>query len=85
MNEKRALTPDEIAVIVKGLDPIDRNQMELLANLPIAKRIIYPMLAQEFSMAVLCSTFRKSFPDLSTAEINMKVLAYLTPLRMGSK
>lgn len=85
MNETLPLTPDEIAVIIKGLDPIDWTQMELLAKLPPARRIIPPMLAQEFSMAALRGTFRKRFPDLSTSEINMKVLAYLTPVRMESK
>jgi hypothetical protein len=36
-------------------------------------------------MAALRGTFRKRFPELSMPEINMKVLAYLTPVRMESK
>jgi len=85
MNEKKTIPSDEIAMIVKGLDPIDWTQMELIASLPPARRIIPPMQAQEFAMAALRGTFRKRFPELSTSEINMKVLAYLTPVRMGSK
>jgi hypothetical protein len=85
MNGKRPLTPDEISEIVRGFDPIDWVQMELLANLPPAKRIIPALQAQEFSMAALRGTFRKRFPELAISKINMMVLAYLTPLRMESK
>ena len=85
MSEKHSLSPDEISEIVRGLDPIDWVQMELLAKLPPAKRIIPALQAQEFSMAALRGTFRKRFPELSISEINMKVLAYLTPVRMERK
>ncbi len=34
-------------------------------------------------MAALRGTFHKRFPELSMSEINMKVLAYLTPVRNG--
>jgi len=85
MSTKRTLTPTEISEIVRGLDPIDWVQMELLAKLPPAKRIIPPLQAQEFSMAGLRGTFRRRFPELSMPEINMKVLAYLTPVRMEQK
>ena len=71
--------------MVNGLDPIDWVQMELLAKLPPEKRLIPGLNAQEFSMAALRGTFRRKFPDLSMPEINMKVLAYLTPVRMGTK
>jgi hypothetical protein len=82
---KKPLTPEEISAIVDGLDPIDWVQMELLASLPPAKRIIPALQAQEFSMSALRGTFRKRFPDLSMSEINMKVMAYLTPVRMERK
>lgn len=70
---------------MRGLDPIAWLQMELLAKLPPAKRIIPTLQAQEFSMAALRGTFRKRFPELSITEINMKVLAYVTPIRMEKK
>jgi hypothetical protein len=85
MNQNQTLTALEIASIVQGLDPVDWAQMELLAKLPPSRRIIPPLLAQEFSMAALRGTFRRRFPNLSMAEINMKVLSYLTPVRMEPK
>ncbi|MBU4225518.1 MAG: hypothetical protein KKC71_06830 [Chloroflexi bacterium] len=50
MDGKRPLTKDEIAEIVRGLDPIDWVQIELLAALPPEKRIIPALQAQEFSI-----------------------------------
>jgi hypothetical protein len=85
MADKHHLTPDEISAIVDGFDPIDWTQMELLAKLPFEKRLIPGLNAQEFAMAALRGTFRKKFPELSMPEINMKVLAYLTPVRMDGK
>lgn len=85
MEKRSPLTSEEISAIVAGFDPIDRVQVELLAKLPPAKRLIPGLNAQEFSMAALRGTFRKRFPELSMSEINMKVLAYLTPVRMHSK
>lgn len=83
--DRKPLTPEEISAIVDGFDPIDWVQMELLAKMPPARRIVPGLNAQEFSMAALRGTFRKRFPELSMSEINMKVLAYLTPVRMESK
>ena len=85
MNDKKPLSPEEISAIVDGFDPIDWVQVKLLAKLPPAKRLIPGLNAQEFSMAALRGTFRKRFPELSMPEINMKVLAYLTPVRIESK
>jgi len=85
MTEKKPLTPEEISALVDGFDPIDWVQLELIAKLSPAKRIIPPLLAQEFSMAALRGTFHKKFPNLSMSEINMKVLAYLTPVRMETR
>ena len=85
MSDKKPLTPEEITAIVDGFEPIDWVQVELLAKLPPAKRLIPGLNAQEFSMAALRGTFRKRFPELSMPEINMKVLAYLTPVRMEPK
>ena len=85
MTEKRTLTSEEISAIVDGFGPIDWVQMELLAELPFEKRLIPGLNAQEFAMAALRGTFRNKFPELSMPEINMKVLAYLTPVRMETK
>jgi hypothetical protein len=85
MDKKRTLTPKEISAIVDGFDPIDWVQMELLAKMPFEKRLIPGLNAQEFAMAGLRGAFQKKFPELTMPEINMKVLAYLTPVRMEIK
>lgn len=61
---------------------IDWQQLELMAKLSPAKRVLAGMQAQAFAMAALRGTFRRRFPELSQSELNMKVLAYLTPVRM---
>ena len=85
MNGKRPLTPDEISEIVRGFDPIDWVQMELLAKLPPGQRYIPALQAAEKVRAELRDKFTKEFPELSMPEINMKVLEYLTPVRMERK
>ncbi len=80
-----SITKDEIAEIVRGLGPVDWVQVKLLAALPSERRIIPALQAQEFSMAGLRGTFWERFPGLTLSEINMKVLAYLTPVRMEAK
>lgn len=62
-------------------DPIDWQQLRLLAQLTPAQRTLTMIRAAEFVRAGLRGTFRRRFPELSDEEINMKVLAYLTPLR----
>ena len=81
--DKQTLTPEDISKIISGFDPIDWVQVDLLAKMPPEKRLIPGLLAQDFAMAALRGTFRNKFPELSMPEINMKVLAYLTPVRMG--
>jgi hypothetical protein len=76
---------DTIAEIVRGLDPVDWTQLRLLARLSPADRILTGMRAQAFAMSALRGTFSRRFPELSQSELNMKVLAYLTPVRMEKK
>jgi hypothetical protein len=85
MNDRKPLTSEEISAIVDGFEPIDWVQLDLLAKMPPEKRLIPGLLAQEFAMAALRGTFRTKFPELSMPEINMKVLAHLTPVRMEGK
>jgi hypothetical protein len=85
MAKRKSLTPEEISAIVDGLDPIDWVQLDLLAKMPFRNRLLPGLNAQEFSMAALRGTFRTKHPELSMPEINMKVLAYLTPVRMETK
>jgi len=63
------------------LDPVDWQQLELLARVSPARRLLTMMEASEFALAGLRGAFRQRFPELSQSELNMKVLAYVTPLR----
>ena len=69
-----------ILEIVQNLDPVDWTQLRLLGDLSPAERVLAGMRAQSFAMAALRGTLGKRFPDLSLSELNMKVLAYLTPV-----
>ena len=64
-----------------SFDPIDWQQLELLARLTPAQRVRLGIQAQAFARAMLRGTLRRRFPDLSQSELNMKVLAHFTPLR----
>ena len=79
---RKPLTPEEISTLVDGLNPIDWVQMELLAKLPPGQRILPALNATLMIRAGLRSAFMKKFPELSRSEINMRVLKYLTPIRM---
>jgi hypothetical protein len=81
MNTKTP-TSEEIKALVQGLDPVDWVQLRLTASLSPGQRILAGMQAQAFAMASLRGTLRRKFPELSQSELNMKVLAYLTPVRM---
>ncbi len=72
----------EIEELVRGLSPVDWEQIKLTAGLSPGQRILTGMQAQAFAMASLRGAFRRRFPELSQAELNMKTLAYLTPIRM---
>jgi hypothetical protein len=72
----------EIVALVEGLDPVDWEQLRLTAKLSPGQRILAGMQAQAFAMASLRGTWRRKFPELSQAELNLKVLAYLTPVKM---
>jgi hypothetical protein len=58
MSKKRTLSPDEISAILRALDPIVWVQMELLAKLPPAERIIPPLQAAEKVRTELRDKFR---------------------------
>lgn len=76
---------DEIAALVQGLDEVDWVQLQLTARLSPVQRILSAMEAHAFAVAGLRATFHRRFPELSDSEINIKVLAYLTPVRLPDK
>ena len=71
-----------IQEIIDGLDPVDLVQMELTAKLSPADRVLAGMRATAFAKSALRGTLARRFPELSLSELNMKVLRYLTPIRM---
>ena len=76
-----AEAPDDTLSEALQFDPIDWQQLRLLAQLTPAQRTLAMIRAAEFVRAGLRGTLRRRFPELSEEEINMKVLAHLTPLR----
>jgi hypothetical protein len=72
----------DVTDLVRNLDPVDWVQMRLTAQLSPADRVLAGVRAQAFAMAALRGTFSRRFPELSLSELNMKVLAYVTPVRM---
>ena len=81
-----ATTPAEgIAALVAGLAPIDWVQLRLTARLSPGQRIRSAMEARAFAIAGLRATFRRRFPELSETELNLRVLAYLTPVRLPNE
>ena len=70
---------------LRGMDPIDWVQLELLARLTPAERVLVGMRAQRFAKAALRGTLSKRFPELSQSELNMKVLEHFTPIRMPKR
>ena len=77
------LNDQEIKAIVDSLDPPDWVQIRLTAKLSPAERVLAGMRAQELARSILRGAFHERFPKLSQSELNMTVLAYLTPIRVG--
>lgn len=77
MINRKPLTSEEVSAIVEGLNPIDHAQMELLAKMPLGKRIYPSLRASAMIRAGLRTAFKRKFPNLSLSEINMKILDYL--------
>lgn len=82
---KNKLDSTAIAEMVRGIEPVDWVQMRLTANLSPADRVLAGMRVTTFARAALRGTFARRFPELSRSELNMKVLAYLTPVRMEER
>lgn len=62
-------------------DIIDFRQLELLGRLLPARRVQAMLATEDWIRAGLRGTFSKRFPNMSKREINLRILAYLTPLR----
>lgn len=75
--ERKPLTSEEISAIVDGINPIDWVQMEIMAKMPVGKRMYPSLQASEMIRAGLRTAFIRKYPNLSLPEINMKILEYL--------
>ena len=81
--DRKPLTPEEISAIVDGIEPIDWEEIELLAKMPPGKRHLVSLQKTEMIRADLRNKLREDFPELSLPEINMRILRSLTTVRMG--
>lgn len=62
-------------------DPVEWQQLELIAQTPPEKRALAMMETAEWVLAGLRGAMRKRHPEWSQRELNLRVLAYVTPLR----
>jgi len=60
-----------------NLDPIDWQQLYLLAKLTPGQRMQAMAQSSAFGRAMLRGAFRRRFPELTIEEINMKMFYYL--------
>jgi len=62
-------------------DAMEWQQLELIAKVPPEKRALAMMETTEWVLAGLRGAMRKRHPEWSQRELNLRVLAYVTPLR----
>lgn len=84
MEKGPAIDAEAVTEIVRGLGPVDWVQVRLIANLPPQRRLVPGMRAQAFAMAAVRGALRQRYPNLTHSELNMKVLAHFTPVRLPS-
>jgi hypothetical protein len=76
--------PDDetIAEIVRHLPPVDWEQVKRLAQMSPAERVLVGIRAAETERAAVREKLSLLYPHLSPSQLNMKVLAHFTPIRM---
>jgi hypothetical protein len=55
-------------------DPPDQKLLQLLAHLPVAKRVRVMLEARELAVGLIRGRLRRRYPDLSVDALNLKVL-----------
>lgn len=63
------------------LDPVDWEQLRLLAKLTAGERMLSMAQTSAFNRALLRGAFRRRYPDLSIEEVNMMMFRYLEGLK----
>ena len=79
------MSDEAIESIVRGLDPVDWTQLNLIANLPLERRILPGMQAQAFARSIVRGSLQKRYPHLTLSELNMRVLAHFTLINIEYK
>ena len=59
-------------------DPVDLEQMRLVARIPPAQRMLVALDAHELVVAAIRGRLSERFPDLSPRELGLKVLEEVT-------
>lgn len=62
-------------------DPIDRAEWRLLAQLPPGRRVRVMLEARELAVGLIRGRLRRCYPDLSTVDLNLKLLEELSNAR----
>ena len=57
---------------------VDLMQLRLLANLPAHKRLRVMLDARELAVGMMRGRLRKEFPDLTSKQLNLKLLEEIT-------
>ena len=81
MNAETRIPVDTNSQPSLELDLVDWQQLELLAKISPAERLDLMMAASDFSLSGLRGAFKRRFPDDSPSQLNLRVLAYVTPIR----
>lgn len=55
-------------------DPIDIDQLRLVSTLSVSTRIQRLLDARELAVGLIRGRLRRQYPDLSSRELNLKVL-----------
>jgi hypothetical protein len=82
---KQALTPDEISAIVRGFDPVDWTQLELLAELPLGARYLVMMEKSEQVRIETKQNLHLNYPDMNDRQINLMALELLSGDKVPEK
>ena len=64
-------------IAVYHFDPVDIERLRQIAQLTPGGRIRLMLNARELAVGMIRGRLRRSYPDLSTAEINLKLLEEL--------
>ena len=66
-------------------DPVDWEQLELVARLSPGQRIRLMLDARELAVGLTRGRLRRQYPELSTAEINLKLIEEVSCVRSAPR